>query len=115
MYARLSEQFLPKHPRQFLEAGDKVWIKVNRKGMDSDYTKSKTSWKRPAESLQPVGVGRYKEATEITEKMLDAVGLEAFSRSFGPVAPPLYYWYTPAQVIVEQDKYVVESGLRFEV
>ena len=40
---------------------------VNRKGMDSDYTKSERGWKRPEESLQPVGVGCCKGATESVE------------------------------------------------
>ena len=60
--ARLSEQFLRKHPRQVFRAGDKVWIKVNRKGMDRDYTRLDRVWKGPAGILQRVGVCRYKVA-----------------------------------------------------
>ena len=76
VHARLSEQFLRKHPRQVFRAGDKVWIKVNRKGMDENYTKLDTVWKRPAEILPRVGVGRYKVATEKGEKILHTVDLK---------------------------------------
>ena len=38
-------------------------LKVNRKGMDKDYTKLDRVWKRPAEILQRIGVCRYKVAT----------------------------------------------------
>ena len=89
VHAMLSEQFLRKHPRQVLKSGDKVWIKVNRKGMDRDYTKLDRDWKGPAEILQRVGVGRYKVATEKGEKILHTVDLKPCLDPLDQLPPPL--------------------------
>ena len=110
VHARLSEEFLRKHPREVLRAGDKVWIKVNRKGMDRDYTKLDRVWKGPAEILQRVGVDRYKVVTEKGEKILHTVDLKPCPDPLDQLPPP-YHWYTSVEDVMEQDKYVVESVL----
>ena len=64
VHTKLSQQFVGKHPRQVFPAGDKVCIKGTRKVMDRYYSKLDIVWKGPAESLQGLGVGRYKIAPE---------------------------------------------------
>ena len=58
-HAKLLDQLLRKHPRQVFSGGGKVWIKVNRKGMNTEYTKLNRVGKGPAEILQRAGVGCY--------------------------------------------------------
>ena len=79
--------------------------------MDRDYTELDRVWKGPAEILQRVGVGRYKVATEKTEKILHTVDLKPCLDPLDQL-PPCYHWYTSVEDVVEQDKYVVETLLK---
>ena len=113
IHKRETEKFLRNHPRQVFSPGDRVWIRVNRQGMDKQSTKLDRVWKGPAEILARVGVGRYRVATEKGEKVLHTRDLKPCLDPLSlPGKPPLHYYTDVEGVIEDNATYEVEKILK---
>ena len=103
IHKRETERFLRNHPRQVFSPGDRVWIGVNRQGVDKQSKKLDRVWKGPAEILARVGVGGYRVATENGEKVLHTRDLKPCLDPLSlPGKPPLHY-YTDVEGVIEDN------------
>ena len=110
IHKREIDRFLAKHPQQVFKPGEKVWVKVNREGLDKEATKLSRLWKGPVEILQRVGKGRYRVNTEKGERVYHTLDLKPCVEPVDGGSHPVH-WYQDVTGVVEDPTYEVEKIL----